>query len=170
MKTRQTVAVGMAIAMAAVMTLQPVRAGNRQGAGEISGLAKDAKKPYPEYSVRGRIVEGVGIGNLTQPVPLDASARFNLAGIDLAKYQIELLNKKGKVVCTEGPFDLTKQPNLPGVVIDCGNPQSWSVLAIAALAGITGGVVAAGPPPPTRDDDVGINLVRIAPTSISASR
>ena len=97
------------------------------------------------------------------------SAKFNLAGIDLAKYQIELLNKKGKVVCTEGPFDLTKQPNLPGVVIDCGNPQSWSVLAIAALAGITGGVVAAGPPRPARDDDVGINLV-ITPTAISASR
>ena len=114
------------------MTLQPVTAGNRQGAGAISGLAKEAKKPYPEYSVRGRIVEGVGIGNLTQPVPLDASAKFTLAGIDPAKYQVELLNKKGKVVCTEGPFDLTKQPNLPGVVIDCGNPPSWWLLAIAA--------------------------------------
>ncbi len=169
MKTRQTVAVGMAIAMATVMTLQPVTAGNRQGAGAISGLAKDAKKPYPEYSVRGRIVEGVGIGNLTQPVPLDTDAKFTLAGIDLAKYQIELLNKNGKVVCTEGPFDLTQQPNLPGVVIDCGNPHSWWVLAAAAAAGITGGVVAAGPPP-TRDDNVGVNLVVTPFGAVSASR
>ena len=144
MRTRQTVAVGMAIAMATVMTLQPVTAGNRQGAGAVSGIAKDAKKPYRDFSVRGRIVEGVGLGNLTQPVELDAEARFNLAGIDLAKYQLELLNKQGKVVCTEGPVDLTKQPNLPNVVIDCGNPYGFLLLGAAAVAGITGAVVARG--------------------------
>ena len=158
--------------------------GNRDGgrhdvaagdSGQPSGSRGDQRaregreEAVPEYSVRGRIVEGVGIGNLTQPVPLDTSARFNLAGIDLAKYQIELLNKNGKVVCTEGPFDLTQQPNLPGVVIDCGNPHSWWVLAAAAAAGITGGVVAAGPPP-TRDNDVGINLVVTPFGAISASR
>ena len=144
MRTRQTVALGMAIAMATVMTLQPVGAGNRQGAGSVSGIAKDAKKPYDHFSVRGRIVEGVGVGNLTQPVPLDTEAKFNLAGIDLAKYQLELLNRKGEVVCTEGPVDLTKQANQTDVVIDCGNPYGWWLLAAAATAGITAGVVAAG--------------------------
>ena len=144
MRTRQIVAVGMAIAMATVMTLQPVVAGKSQGAGAISGIAKEAKKPYTDFSVRGRIVDGVGIGNLTTPVPLDTQARFNLAGIDLAKYQVELLNKQGKVVCTEGPVDLTKLPNQSNVVIDCGNPYAWVLLGVAAITGITAGVVAAG--------------------------
>jgi hypothetical protein len=148
MRTRQTVALALAIALATGMTMQPLRAG--QGSGTISGVAKDAKKPYPEFSVRGRILEGQGAGNLTQPVPLDMEAKFNLTGIDLAKYQVELLNKKGEVVCTEGPFDLTKQPNRPDVVIDCGNPAAWWLLAAAAAAGITAGVVASGTASPAR--------------------
>jgi hypothetical protein len=146
---RQTLALGLAVAMATGLSMQPLRAGS-QGSGSISGIAKDAKKPYPEYSVRGRIVEGQGAGNMTQPVPLDTDAKFALSGIDLAKYQVELLNKKGEVVCTEGPFDLTQQPNRPDVVIDCGNPAAWWLLAAAGAAGITAGVVAAGPSSPAR--------------------
>ena len=165
MKTRQTVAVAMAVALATGMTMQPLRAG--QGSGSISGIAKDAKKPYPEYSVRGRILKGQGAGNLTQPVPLDPQAKFDLTGIDLAQYQVELLNKKGQVVCTEGPFDLITQPNRTNVVIDCGNPHSWWVLAAAAAAGITAGVVAAGPVvrQPTAEP-----TLFITPTTASASR
>ena len=73
-----------------------------------------------------------------------------MVGIDPAKYVVELLNEDGKVVCTEGPFDLTQQPNRPDVVIDCGNPAAWWLLAAAAAAGITAGVVAAGPASPSR--------------------
>ena len=143
MRKRQVAAVAVAIALSTGMTLQPL--GARQGSGSISGIAKDAKKPYPQWSVRGQIVDGQGQGNLTQAVPLDAQAKFNLAGIDLAKYQVQLLNKNGKVVCTEGPFDLTQKPDRPGVVIDCGNPYGLVLLGVAGAAGLTAGVVAAGP-------------------------
>lgn len=155
MRTRQIVALGMAVTMATVMTLQPAAAGNRQGAGSISGIAKDAQKEngrYDRYRVRGRIVAGAGQGNVTQVVPLDPDAKFALPGIDLAKYEVELLREKKNqpgeydIVCTEGDFDLTQQPNKPDVVIDCGNPAAWWVLAAAAAA-ITAGVV-------TRGDDV----------------
>ncbi len=152
MRTRQIVALGMAVTMATVMTLQPAAAGNRQGAGSISGIAKDAEKEngrYDRYRVRGRIIAGAGQGNVTQVVPLEPDAKFALPGIDLAKYEVELLrekkNKPGEydIVCTEGDFDLTQQPNKTDVVIDCGNPAAWWLLAAAAAA-ITAGVVARG--------------------------
>lgn len=152
MRTRQIVALGMAVAMATVMTLQPATAGNRQGAGSISGIAIDAHKEdgrYDRYRVRGRIVDGPGAGNVTQVVPLDTESKFVLPGIDLAKYEVELLrekkNKPGEydVICTEGDFDLTKEPNRTDARIDCGNPAAWWLLAAAAAA-ITAGVVTTG--------------------------
>lgn len=149
MKTRQTVALGLAMALATGMIMQPLRAGASQGAGSISGIAKDAKKPYPKWSVRARNPEQ---GQVAATVPLDTEAKFSLTGIDPTKYVVELLNEDGKVVCTEGPFDLTKQANnkKDGVVIDCGNPAALWLLAAAAAAGITAGVVAAGPASPSR--------------------
>ena len=147
MRTQQTVALGLAMALATGMIMQPVSAGVRQGSGAISGIAKDAKKPYPKWSVRAR---NTVQGQIASTVPLDTDAKFALVGIDPAKYGVELLNEDGKVVCTEGPFDLTQQPNRPDVVIDCGNPAAWWLLAAAAAAGITAGVVAAGPASPSR--------------------
>ena len=147
MRTQQTVALGLAMALATSMIMQPVSAGVRQGSGAISGIAKDAKKPYPKWSVRAR---NTVQGQIASTVPLDTDAKFALVGIDPAKYVVELLNQDGKVVCTEGPFDLTQQPNRPDVVIDCGNPAAWWLLAAAAAAGITAGVVAAGPASPSR--------------------
>ena len=147
MKTRQTVALGLAMALATGMIMQPLRAGASQGAGSISGIAKDAKKPYPKWSVRARNPEQ---GQVAATVPLDTDAKFSLAGIDPTKYVVELLNEDGKVVCTEGPFDWTKQPNKTGVVIDCGNPAALWLLVAAAAAGITAGVVAGGPASPSR--------------------
>ena len=147
MKSRQTVALGLAMALATGLMMQPVRAGGSQGSGSISGLAKDAKKPYPKWSVRAR---NTVQGQVAATVPLDTDAKFALNGIDPAKYVVELLNENGKVVCTEGPFDLTQKPDRPGVVIDCGNPAAWWLLAAAGAAGITAGVVAAGPASPSR--------------------
>ena len=147
MRIRQTVALGLAMALATGLIIQPVGARGSQGSGSISGVAKDAKKPYPRYSVRAR---NTAQGQIAATVPLDTDAKFALNAIDPANYVVELLNEDGKVVCTEGPFDLTQRPNRPDVVIDCGNPAAWWLLAAAAAAGITAGVVAAGPASPSR--------------------
>ena len=139
MKIRQTVALTLAVAFATGMSTQPVlRAGAAQDPGSITGTAKnEAKKPFPDYSVRAREVKQ---GVIAATVQLDPQGNFTLAGVDPANYLVELLNSKGKVVCTEGPFDLTKQPIRKDVKIDCGNPAAWWLLAAAGLAGITAGV------------------------------
>lgn len=149
MRTRQTVAFALAVAVAAGMISQPAfGAGGSQGAGSISGTAmKEAKKPFPNYSVRAR---NVAQGVIAASVPLDPQGNFALSGIDPAKYLVELLDPKGKVVCTEGPFDLTQQPTKSGVDVRCGKPAAWWLLAAAGAAGITAGVVANGPASPAR--------------------
>ena len=138
MRSRQPFA--LVIALAAGMVVQPALMG--QGAGSISGTAdREAKKPYPEYSVRARNVQQ---GLIAATVPLDVQGKFALSGIAPANYLVELLNKDGKVVCTEGPFDLTKQATRDNVKIECGYPAAWWLLAAAGAAGITAGVVANG--------------------------
>jgi hypothetical protein len=146
---RQTVAFALAVAVAAGMIATPaLGAGGSQGAGSISGTAvKEAKKPFPNYSVRAR---NVVQGTIGSSVPLDPQGNFALTGIDPAKYLVELLDPKGKVVCTEGPFDLTQQATKTGVEIECGNPAAWWLLAAAGAAGITAGIVANGPASPAR--------------------
>ena len=119
-----------------------------QGAGAISGTAvKEAKKPFPNYSVQAR---NVVAGTVGASVPLDPQGNFALTGMEQSKYLVELLDPKGKVVCTEGPFDLTQQPNKTGVELRCGNPAAWWLLAAAGAAGITAGIVANGPASPAR--------------------
>lgn len=146
MRTRKTVAFGMAVVFATSM-MQSAGAG-AQSLGTISGTAvKEAKKPYTEYSVRARNVQA---GSIASTVQLNADGKFELPGVDPANYLVELVNQKGKVVCTEGPFDLTKQPLKSGVQIECGNPAAWLLLAAAGAAGITAGVVANGPASPSR--------------------
>jgi hypothetical protein len=137
------------MAFAAGLILQPgLGAGAaQQEAGSIAGTArKEAKKPFTDYSVRARNVQQ---GLIAATVQLDAAGDFKL-GVDPANYLVELLDAKGKVVCTEGPFDLAKQPNRPGVNIECGKPAAWWLLAAAGAAGITAGVVANDPASPSR--------------------
>ena len=149
MRTRQTVALSLAMACATGLIMQPgLRAGAAPEAGTIAGTAKrEARKPFPDYSVRLRNVQQ---GVIAATVQLDPSGDFTLAGVDPANYLVELLNAKGKVVCTEGPFDLSKQPSKTGVNIECGQPAAWWLLAAAGAAGITAGVVANGPASPAR--------------------
>ena len=108
----------------------------------LAGTAKDeAKKPYSEYTVRARDVKAGTIGGST---PLDAQGAFSLIGLTTQNYLVELLNKDGKVVCTEGPFDMSKQAIKSDVVVDCGGiPAAWWLVGAAAAAGITAGIVAA---------------------------
>ena len=146
MRTRKTVAFGMAVVFATSM-MQSAGAG-AQSLGTISGTAdKEAKKPYTGYSVRARNVQA---GSIASTVQLDATGKFELIGVDPANYLVELVNTKGKVVCTEGPFDLSKQPLQAGVKIECGNPEALLILAAAAAAGITAGVALNGPASPAR--------------------
>ena len=149
MRSRQTIAFALAFAFAAGMVVPPVlRAGAPQGAGAISGTAKkEAKKPFTNYSVRARNVQQ---GVVAATVQLDVNGDFALANVDQANYLVELLDSKGKVVCTEGPFDLTKQATKSGVNIQCGQPAAWWLLAAAGAAGITAGVITNDPASPAR--------------------
>lgn len=123
--------------------MQPALRAGSQDPGSIAGTArKEAKKPYTEYSVRARNVAQGTIGAI---VKLDTEGNFVMASIDRANYLVELLDPNGKVVCTEGPFDLRKQPNRTDVNIECGKPAAWWLLAAAGAAGITAGVVAGEP-------------------------
>lgn len=147
MRTRKTVAFGLAIVFATSM-MQSAGARAAQNPGTISGSAdKEAKKPYTEYTVRARNVQS---GSIASTVPLDDKGKFEMAGVEQASYLVELLNKKGKVICTEGPFDLGKQPLRTGVNVECGNPAAWWLLAAAGAAGITAGVVSNGPASPSQ--------------------
>ena len=70
-----------------------------------------------------------------------------MPSLALANYLVELVNKNGKVICTEGPYNLTQAAaQKTDVNIDCGVPPSaWLLVAGAAAAGVTAGVVAGGP-------------------------
>ena len=144
MRTRQIIAFVLALAMAGGAVPATVFAG--QNTASLGGTAKDAaKKPYTDYSIRARNVQQGLIASTTR---LDASGNFALNGLQPATYLIELISQNGKVVCTEGPFNVSQAPNLAkdNVVIDCNHvPAAWWLLGAAAAAGITAGVVQAGP-------------------------
>lgn len=115
----------------------------------LAGTAKDeARKPYSEYTVRARDVRA---GTVAGTGTLDPQGAFSLVGLSSQNYLLELVNKDGKVVCTEGPFDLAKQPIKSDVIVDCGGiPAAWWLVGAAAAAGITAGVITAGDASPSR--------------------
>jgi hypothetical protein len=145
MRTRRIVAWTVAVALATMSGAgqTAVRAG--ANGGSLSGTAKDeAKKPYRDYTVRARDVRQ---GTIATSKLLDTEAKFALGELQPARYLVELVNKDGKVVCTEGPFTLTAQ-NLTknDINISCNHvPAAWWLLGAAAAAGVTAGVVTAGP-------------------------
>jgi len=104
---------------------------------------KEAKKPFPEYTARARNVQQ---GLIAGTSALDPDGKFSLTGLTPERYVVELVDPKGKVVCTEGPFDMTKAAVKNDVEIDCNKvPTAWWVLAAAAAAGVTSGVAAGEP-------------------------
>ena len=145
MKSHRIVAIAVAFALASAAAQAALFAAGQQTA-TIAGTAKDeAKKPYTDNSVRARDAASGQIAGMTT---LNADGNFSLPALSSAKYLLELVNKDGKVVCTEGPFDLTQQMLKNDVVIDCGKvPAAWWLLGAAAAAGITAGVVAANASP-----------------------
>lgn len=110
----------------------------------ITGTAKnEAQTPYTDYTVRAR---DVAQGSVGATVALDQQGNFLLPNLGTTKYLVELVDHNSKVVCTEGPFDLAKEPAKAGVTIDCNKkPVAWWLLGAAAAAGITAGVVTGGP-------------------------
>ena len=147
MRMRQSIALGLAFTLALAAT--PIRLAAGQQNVTLGGTAKrEAKKPYTDYTVRARNSQG---GQIAAMGMLDTNAQFSLSGMPPANYLVELLDKNGKVVCTEGPFNLTQQLVKNDVNVDCGKlPVAWLLIAAAAAAGITAGVVAAGPASPAQ--------------------
>lgn len=146
MKNERFVAIALAFTLASTAVPTALMA---QQSTSLAGTAKDeAKKPFTEYSVRARDVKA---GSIAGTIPLDAQGGFSLTGLSTNNYLVELLNKDGKVVCTEGPFDLSKQAIKSDVIVDCGKiPAAWWLVGAAAAAGITAGIVAGGPASPAR--------------------
>ena len=144
----KVVAIAAAFALASGAAQTALLAAGQQTA-TIAGTAKDeAKGNISEYTVRARdVTTGMIAGN----VPLTADALFTLPDLSSSRYLVELVkheNNQDKVVCTEGPFDLTQQMLKNDVVIDCGKvPAAWWLLGAAAAAGITAGIVAANASP-----------------------
>ena len=137
---RQIVAAALAAAIAAV----PILAQQAPPSVTLVGIAKkEAKKPYTDYTTRARNVQtGEIAGTATNA---DPDANFSITGLPPANYVLELLNKDGKVVCTEGPYDMTRQFTKNDIDISCNKvPAAWWLLGAAAAAGITAGVLAGG--------------------------
>lgn len=135
---------GIAMALVGSLLLGPLHAaaGQQGTTGLLAGTAKDeAKKPYTEYTVRARDVRQ---GTVAATVALDQQARFSLGTLTPLAYLVELVDKNGKVVCTEGPYTLTTSaPQKTDISIRCGVPPvAWLLLGAAAAAGVTAGVVA----------------------------
>jgi hypothetical protein len=148
MKSHRIVAIAVASALAVGATQSALIAAGQQNAS-ISGTAKkQAKKPYADFTVQARNVAQGTIGGTTM---LDTDGNFKLPNLTAAKYLVELVNKDNKIVCTEGPFDLTQQYARNDVNIDCSKvPAAWWLLGAAAAAGVTAGIVAAGPASPAQ--------------------
>jgi hypothetical protein len=143
MRIRRTLATGLAAAM--VLAALPIGAIAGQQTVTLGGTAKkEAKKPYTEFSTRARNSQS---GDIAGTTPLDVDANFTLGNLPPAKYVVELLNKDGKVVCTEGPYDLTSVTAKNDVDISCNKvPAAWWLLGVAAAAGVTAGVVTTASP------------------------
>ena len=134
---QQLVAAGLAAVIAGV----PIIAQQAPPTGSLTGTAKkEAKKPYTDYTTRARNVQtGEIAGTATNA---DPDANFSITGLPPANYVLELLNKDGKIVCTEGPYDLTQTFVRNDVDISCNKfPAAWWLVGVAAAAGITAGVV-----------------------------
>jgi len=105
--------------------------------GTLAGKATDeAKKPYTDYVVQLRDVNSGQVAN-TQPIDTQGQFIFLGAGVP-GSYLIELvLVKDKKIVCTEGPFNLTDaSPSKIDVNINCGKVPAalWLLVAGAGAA------------------------------------
>jgi hypothetical protein len=112
----------------------------------IKGSARPtASKPYTSYTVQLHDISSQNI----QRQSLDTDGRFIWLDVKPASYLVELLDAKGRVICTEGPIDVRKSP-YHDIAIRCGSPAAWWLLTAAGAAGVTAGIVALAPASPSR--------------------
>lgn len=105
--------------------------------GVLGGSAtKEADPPYTDYRVQLRDpATGAIVGN---PENLNAQGRFSFTGLETSRrYLVELFSsKENKVVCTEGPFQLTTTNiSLNNIDIECGLKKETAAWLLAAAAG-----------------------------------
>ena len=145
----RNVRAGMALALVASLTFGPASAAG-QGKGFLAGEARsETKQPYTDYSVRARSTTD---GTIQATVILDAQGNFQLDGLAPGKFVIELTRTgQNKVICSEGPFEIAAgaTPDAAfgksGIHVACNQPvAAWLLIAAAAAAGVTAGVVAGG--------------------------
>jgi hypothetical protein len=109
--------------------------------GALAGKATaEAQQPYTEnYRVQLRDpASGAIVGT---PQALDAQGRFSFTSLETnRRYLVELfLVKENRVVCTEGPFQLTTtRVSLTDIDIDCGKKPLalWLLAAGAGTAAV----------------------------------
>lgn len=128
---RQVMAASLALVLA--VGTAPVLVAQQQGV--IDGRATDeADSPYSDYTVQLRHPETAQI--LATQV-LDGQGRFSFTGLALNQYLVELIDTRrdNRVVCTEGPFNVTESALAYDVNIDCGGPPAflWLVAGAAGL-------------------------------------
>jgi hypothetical protein len=130
--------------------LSPLQAAG-QSNGYLSGEARaETKQPYTDFAVRARSVVD---GTIAATTILDAQGNFKVDGLVPGKVMLELTRVgQNKVICSEGPFELKPTAmadqafGRDGISIVCNKPvAAWLLVAAAAAAGITAGVVAGGP-------------------------
>jgi hypothetical protein len=144
--------VGVALALVGSLLLGTVQAAG-QNKGYLSGDARaESKQPYSEFAVRARNVQ---TGAIEATAILDSQGNFMLDGLTAGKQLVELTRVgENKVICSVGPYDIKPGASTPDVAfgqsdisIKCNKPiAGWLLLAAAAAAGVTAGVVAAGGP------------------------
>lgn len=138
MTLRQAMATAVAMAVMGGSVPSTLMA---QQTATLAGTAnKEAKKPYTDYTVQAR---DVNQGTIAGMIALDTDAKFALPPLTPSRYLVELLNKDGKVICTEGPYDVSKAPMAKtDVNIDCGHKAlAWWLIGLAGAAAITAAVV-----------------------------
>ena len=137
MITRRIVAIMLALFIAVGMTPLALA---QQISGVLGGKATDeAKKPYDDYSVQLRNPQ---TGQVVATQPLSAQGQFSFDKVELnQKMLVELLNQKqNKIVCTEGPFELSAaHTSKTDVNIECGKKPATAWL-LAAAAGAASAV------------------------------
>jgi len=142
---------GVALALVGAFLLDPLLFAAGQNKGYLSGDARaEAKQPYSDFAVRSR---NVTTGAVEATAILDSQGNFMLDGLPSGKQMVELTKVgQNKVLCSAGPFDIAPGAaaadmafGQSNISIRCNRPvAAWVLLAAAAAAGVTAGVVATG--------------------------
>jgi hypothetical protein len=122
-------------------------------AGALAGKADDeADQPYSNYTIRVRTTDynqtnlsQADFSTIADSATLDSKAQFSFPTLTVPGYYlIELYDEKNtRVVCQEGPFELTAaNPSVVDVNVDCGRiPAFWWIAGTVAGVAITTAVV-----------------------------